>query len=142
MENYLFSRSTLSFYPVALLPEYKSAGTLPDDAVPVSYDVFFEFSQSVAGKQRGVDANGMPCWVDIPQPEITPEQWQQSAEYQKQQLLRAAAEKIDISQDAVDLNIATDAEKSALTEWRRYRVLLNRVDCSTAPDIQWPEQPK
>uniref|UniRef100_UPI001ABF6203 tail fiber assembly protein n=1 Tax=Xenorhabdus miraniensis TaxID=351674 RepID=UPI001ABF6203 len=45
-------------------------------------------------------------------------------------------------QDAVDLDIATDAEQSALTAWRKYRVLLNRVDCSTAPDIQWPEQPK
>ncbi|MDC9596323.1 tail fiber assembly protein, partial [Xenorhabdus anantnagensis] len=26
--------------------------------------------------------------------------------------------------------------------WRKYRVLLNRVDCATAPDIEWPEQPK
>ncbi|WP_196245000.1 tail fiber assembly protein, partial [Xenorhabdus bovienii] len=25
---------------------------------------------------------------------------------------------------------------------RKYRVLLNRVDCTTAPDIKWPEQPK
>ncbi|MDE9571806.1 tail fiber assembly protein, partial [Xenorhabdus bovienii] len=25
---------------------------------------------------------------------------------------------------------------------RKYRVLLNRVDCTTAPDVQWPEQPK
>ncbi|WP_198023795.1 tail fiber assembly protein, partial [Xenorhabdus cabanillasii] len=26
--------------------------------------------------------------------------------------------------------------------WRKYRVLLNRVDCSTAPDIHWPEAPE
>ncbi|MDE9590971.1 tail fiber assembly protein, partial [Xenorhabdus bovienii] len=54
----------------------------------------------------------------------------------------AATEKIDICQDAVDLNIATDSEKSSLAEWRKYRVLLNRVDCTTAPDVKWPEQPK
>ncbi|MDE9471055.1 tail fiber assembly protein, partial [Xenorhabdus bovienii] len=60
----------------------------------------------------------------------------------KQDRMRIARDKIAPLQDAVDLNIATDAEKSALTEWRRYRVLLNRVDCSTAPDITWPEQPK
>ncbi|MDC9595604.1 tail fiber assembly protein, partial [Xenorhabdus anantnagensis] len=30
----------------------------------------------------------------------------------------------------------------SLTEWRKYRVLLNRVDCSTAPDIQWPKVPE
>ncbi|WP_323867776.1 tail fiber assembly protein [Xenorhabdus szentirmaii] len=132
----------MSFYPVVLLPEYKSAGTLPDDVVPVSYEVFFEFSQSVAGKQRGVDANGMPCWVDIPPPEITPEQWQQSAEYQKRQLMNAATNAIAPLQYAVDLEMATNAEKITLTAWKKYCVLLNRVDCSAAPDIDWPKAPE
>ncbi|WFQ80730.1 tail fiber assembly protein [Xenorhabdus sp. SF857] len=67
---------------------------------------------------------------------------QQQAESQKRQLLDTARAKIDIYQDAIDLDMATDAEKSSLTAWRKYRVLLNRVDCATAPDIQWPEQPK
>ncbi|CDM90266.1 tail fiber assembly protein [Xenorhabdus bovienii] len=70
-------------------------------------------------------------------------QWQISeAEYQKQNLMTEARDKIAPLQDAVDLNIATDAEKSALTAWRKYRVLLNRVDCTTAPDVKWPEPPK
>ncbi|CAM4040391.1 tail fiber assembly protein [Xenorhabdus thuongxuanensis] len=143
MKNYLFSRSTLSFYPVALLADYQAAGTLPDDVIPVADEVFSEFSQSVAGKRKGVDSNGMPCWVNIPPPPPpTPAELQQQAEYQKRQLLSAATEKIDICQDAVDLDMATDAEKSALTNWRKYRVLLNRVDCATAPDIVWPEQPE
>ncbi|ELW5865089.1 tail fiber assembly protein, partial [Escherichia coli] len=25
--------------------------------------------------------------------------------------------------------------------WKKYRVLLNRVDTSTAPDIEWPVKP-
>ncbi|OKT75363.1 phage tail protein, partial [Escherichia coli] len=25
-----------------------------------------------------------------------------------------------------------------LEAWKKYRVLLNRVDTSTAPDIEWP----
>ncbi|MDX7989469.1 tail fiber assembly protein [Xenorhabdus sp. 12] len=66
----------------------------------------------------------------------------QQAEFQKRQLLDTAREEIDICQDAVDLDIATGSEKAALIDWRKYRVLLNRVDCSTAPDITWPEQPK
>ncbi|WP_340608936.1 tail fiber assembly protein, partial [Xenorhabdus bharatensis] len=45
-------------------------------------------------------------------------------------------------QDAVDLDMATKEEKAALLKWKKYRVLLNRVDCSTAPDIVWPEQPE
>ncbi|EHT0833430.1 tail fiber assembly protein, partial [Escherichia coli] len=41
----------------------------------------------------------------------------------------------------VDLEIATEEEKSLLAAWKTYRVLLNRVDTSTAPDIEWPEEP-
>ncbi|WP_340619946.1 tail fiber assembly protein [Xenorhabdus siamensis] len=66
----------------------------------------------------------------------------QQAKSQKQQLLIEVFHRIAPLQDAVDLGIATDAEKSALTAWRKYRVLLSRVDCSIAPDIVWPEQPK
>ncbi|MCP9269421.1 tail fiber assembly protein, partial [Xenorhabdus sp. XENO-1] len=64
------------------------------------------------------------------------------AQEQKQQRMNVARDKIAPLQDAVDLDIATDAEKSSLAEWRKYRVLLNRVDCTTAPDVKWPEQPK
>ncbi|MTC25174.1 tail fiber assembly protein, partial [Providencia alcalifaciens] len=27
-------------------------------------------------------------------------------------------------------------------EWKKYRVLLNRVDTSTAPDVSFPEKPE
>ncbi|HHR6165904.1 TPA: tail fiber assembly protein, partial [Providencia alcalifaciens] len=29
-----------------------------------------------------------------------------------------------------------------LIEWKKYRVLLNRVDTSTAPDVTFPEKPE
>ena len=44
-------------------------------------------------------------------------------------------------QDAADLEIATEEETSLLEAWKKYRVLLNRVDTSTAPDIEWPAIP-
>ena len=44
-------------------------------------------------------------------------------------------------QDAVDLEIATEEERSLLEAWKKYRVLLNRVDTSVAPDIEWLIQP-
>ncbi|ENI3623931.1 tail fiber assembly protein, partial [Escherichia coli] len=31
---------------------------------------------------------------------------------------------------------------SLMEAWKKYRVLLNRVDTSTAPDIEWPEIPE
>lgn len=52
-----------------------------------------------------------------------------------------ASEQIAPLQDAVDLDIATDDEKSQLDEWKKYRVLLNRIDTSNAPDITFPELP-
>ncbi|ELE7184895.1 tail fiber assembly protein [Salmonella enterica] len=60
------------------------------------------------------------------------------AEGTKNRLLQMASEKIAPLQDAVDLNEATDKEKASLLAWRKYRVLVNRVDISK-PD--WPEQP-
>ncbi|ECJ2543274.1 tail fiber assembly protein [Salmonella enterica subsp. salamae] len=60
------------------------------------------------------------------------------AEGTKIRLLQTAAEKIAPLQDAVDLEIATDDEKVQLDEWKKYRVLVNRVD-TTNPD--WPDVP-
>ncbi|EJM0810154.1 tail fiber assembly protein [Escherichia albertii] len=37
-------------------------------------------------------------------------------------------------QDAVDLGIVTEEETSLLAVWKKYRVLLNRVDTSVAPN--------
>lgn len=55
--------------------------------------------------------------------------------------LQQATDTINPLQDAVDLDMATDEEKAELTAWRKYRVLLTRVDTSTAPDINWPQAP-
>ncbi|HIF2770353.1 TPA: tail fiber assembly protein [Salmonella enterica] len=60
------------------------------------------------------------------------------AEGTKNRLLQMASGKIAPLQDAVDLGIATDEEKSQLAEWKKYRVLVNRVDTSN-PD--WPDVP-
>ena len=63
------------------------------------------------------------------------------AEETKNSLMQVASEHISPLQDAVDLEIATEEEKSFLASWKRYRVLLNRVDTSIAPDIEWPVIP-
>ncbi|PHM27837.1 tail fiber assembly protein [Xenorhabdus budapestensis] len=75
-------------------------------------------------------------------PPVSKEQYVERAEAKKRTLLAEAREKIDIWQDAVELDMATAEEKTALLAWKKYRVLLYRVDCSTAPDIAWPEPPK
>ncbi|PHM38589.1 tail fiber assembly protein [Xenorhabdus innexi] len=64
------------------------------------------------------------------------------AEAKKQFLTAKATTAIAPLQDALDLDMATKAEKAALLAWKKYRVLLNRVDCTMAPDIDWPAPPK
>ncbi|EHA7715130.1 tail fiber assembly protein, partial [Escherichia coli] len=39
---------------------------------------------------------------------------------------------------AVDVGIATEVETAALTEWKKYRVLLMRVETA---DPEWPTPP-
>ncbi|NIG15866.1 tail fiber assembly protein [Pantoea sp. Cy-640] len=45
-------------------------------------------------------------------------------------------------QDAVDISIATDAEIARLTEWKRYRVALSRIDIGKLLNIEWPVRPR
>jgi len=59
----------------------------------------------------------------------------------KNQLMSQATQQIAILQDAVDLEMATEQEATDLPLWKKYRVLLSRVDTSNAPDVTWPEQP-
>ncbi|WP_442959389.1 tail fiber assembly protein [Providencia sp. PROV259] len=75
-------------------------------------------------------------------PPISKEQLLAESEQKKQSLLAEANNGIAPLQDAVDLGMATGEEKTQLTAWKTYRVLLNRIDTSLAPDIDWPEKPE
>ncbi|MDF3827799.1 MULTISPECIES: tail fiber assembly protein [unclassified Pseudocitrobacter] len=56
----------------------------------------------------------------------------------KSQLRATADNEIEWRQDAVDAGIATEEETAALAEWKKYRVLLMRVDTA---DPEWPTPP-
>jgi hypothetical protein len=64
-----------------------------------------------------------------------------AADLKKTTLKSAADAEISWRQDAVDAGIATTEETTALSEWKKYRVLLMRIDTSKAPDIEWPPVP-
>ncbi|WP_258019055.1 tail fiber assembly protein [Yersinia kristensenii] len=64
------------------------------------------------------------------------------AEQKKRYLLNEASTKIHILQDSIEFGLATEATKAELLAWRKYRVLLDRVDISTAPNITWPAKPE
>ncbi|ECE0790076.1 DUF4376 domain-containing protein [Salmonella enterica subsp. diarizonae] len=69
---YHYSPSKNAFYPDELKQVYIDAGTFPADTVEVSDDVWLEFAGNhpPEGKQRAAGSDNLPCWVDIPLPDI------------------------------------------------------------------------
>ncbi|MDY4370064.1 tail fiber assembly protein [Pectobacterium brasiliense] len=64
-----------------------------------------------------------------------------NAKIKKEHLIKNANAMIDPLQDALDLGIESEEEKKSLNAWKKYRVLLMRLDTSKAPDVEWPEEP-
>ena len=63
------------------------------------------------------------------------------ASTKKNQLLAEATTQISYLQDAVDSQIANEQEAQLLIEWKKYRVLVNRIDIEQTPNIDWPKNP-
>lgn len=137
MSKYTYSPSHNAFYLTVLKAEYELSDNWPEDGVEISDDLFIEYTSTPpGGKERGVGDDGMPCWVDLPAP--TKEALITAAEQQKQTLLSDAQTMIAPLQDAFELDMATEEEKVLLLAWKKYRVLLMRVD--TAKPV-WPTPP-
>ncbi|OCQ51972.1 Caudovirales tail fiber assembly protein [Photorhabdus australis subsp. thailandensis] len=64
------------------------------------------------------------------------------AEQQRDIFRQQANEAITVLQYAVETEMASEAEKALLLDWKKYLVLLSRVDISLASDINWPEKPQ
>lgn len=106
--------------------EIKELGELPDGVTAIAPDVEFP---KWDGKKWVTDKTAKK------ENDIA------SAEAKKQYLTAGATATIAPLQDAVDLDIATPEEISALKEWKTYRVMLNRVDASPGADVVWPMPP-
>ena len=64
------------------------------------------------------------------------------ASAKKNQFIADATSQISYLQDAVESEIASEQETQLLAKWKKYRVLVNRIDIEQAPNIDWPSQPK
>ena len=113
----------------------------PDDKIPGSFvhmsdDEGQRILDSQINGQIQPDDNGFP--VLVPYPELTKDEQQERAEQKRRSLKSVADTEISWRQDAVDAGIATEEETAALTEWKKYRVMLMRVDTSKPV---WPTPP-
>lgn len=98
---------------------------------------FFDIRENINVTQK-MTAKEVDAHINPPK---SKEQHIAEAEVKKQSLLVEATKEIAPLQDAIDLDIATDEESALLKEWKKYRVLLNRIDTSLASDIEFPEKP-
>lgn len=137
--NYIYSAKKNLFFPNQFKEEYESNGDWPDDAVPIDDKVFYEFTSYRDGKRRVAGEDGMPAWEE--NPALNHEQLVALSEQQKSMLRKEADAEIAWRQDAVDSGVATEDEEASLAEWRKYRILLMRVDTEKAPDVEFPPTP-
>lgn len=136
-----FSNADSSFYLEDTIQVYEAQGILvPLDLREISdleYESFM-VSPDRMTPHYNIDRNCME-WVDIAPP--SQEECISTARSTKERLLSIATQAISPLQDAVDLSMATEAEIVSLQQWKRYRVIVNRIDANDAPDIIWPETP-
>ncbi|MBZ6393739.1 MULTISPECIES: tail fiber assembly protein [Pantoea] len=130
-----YSPSVNAFYSIDI-----NGTSIPEDAVEITHEAWLELlKQQSDGKVIAAGNDGIPVANDAPP--LTTAQMVEIADNQKSSLMAEATVAIAPLQDAVDLEEATDNEKTQLTAWKKYRVLLNRIDTSIAPNITWPTKP-
>lgn len=135
------------FQPDTLKVAYDKSGVICCISKDVSSIYPRDFSVvEVEITPENQDVDIMGGWV-FKDGKIQPRQYSQNelveqAEAKKAELLSAAAAAIAPLQDAVDIGEATEEESALLLEWKKYRVLLNRIKPADAPDINWPEVPE
>lgn len=127
-----YNQTMAIFTPIE--SEYQPIKDEYDSILPIFFDIREHLKVLKKMSTKEVDA--------YLNPPVTQEQQTSNAVQQKQSLLSEATENIAVLQDAVDLSMATDQEVALLKEWKTYRVYLNRVDTSLAPDIEWPQRPE
>lgn len=129
-----YSPSNNAFYDIAINRE------IPDDAIDITEQAWADLLAGQAkGKLIACGVDLRPCLTEQPLP--TADELIRQAEDKRSRLRSEADTIIQPLQDANDLGIATDDEASQLIAWKKYRVMLMRVNTEDAENIIWPEQP-
>lgn len=138
METYSYSAINNAFYANSLKDSYSE---WPEDATEVADKVFIQFNQAPPeGKIRVANNKGLPAWASLPP--LSQEESIEQAKAKIDTLMSVAEERIRPLQYAQGLGMETEDESSQLKEWQIFSIMLNRIDPSTAPDIEWPVMPE
>ncbi|MDM1777937.1 tail fiber assembly protein [Serratia marcescens] len=100
-----------------------------------------EVADTTANRRADISGNWVFDGKKIDKRVYTPEEHQEQARTEQRARIAAAAKMIAPLQDAVDLDMASEAECALLDEWKRYRIMLSRLDFSDVLKINWPAVP-
>lgn len=129
-----YSPSNNAFYDTAINRE------IPDDAIDITEKAWTDLLAGQAkGKLIACGTDLRPCLTEQPLP--TADELISQAEDKRSRLRAEADTVIQPLQDASDLEIATENEAMQLTAWKKYRVMLMRVDTKDIENTIWPERP-
>ena len=137
MKQYYFNPKTAGFYLYPLDQSYIDNGINEVDLKLVDESIFNHFSQVPAGKIRASDKNGMPCFIDAPEPDIPPEIIKGINEGKRDGFIYETLAVTTPLQDKIDLGIATEEEKVLLRKYQEYRIAIVSVDVTQLDPI-WP----
>lgn len=116
--QYHYSRSTNAFYPTSLLENYKKAGSLPEDIVPVDESVFREFTAvPAAGMRRVSGSDGMPTWEEIPPKVLTEDEVKNQARGLRDGFI-SATDRMLVSDYTINDIILTEKDRQELLDTR------------------------
>lgn len=126
------------FYPLSMRSDYEMSDSWPTEYIEVTESVFTEFSATPPdGKIRGTGDDGMPAWVDIPPP--TKEELIQTAENERERLLKHADDVMLDWRTELMLGEISDANRAKLSAWLAYKNDVKSVDVTTDPEhVNWP----
>ncbi|HCD7552967.1 TPA: tail fiber assembly protein [Citrobacter farmeri] len=135
------------FSPDTLKIAYESNGVIRSIQTDIS--LIYPNNLSVAEvdnttANRCADTSGWWLYIDgeIVRRQQTSDELIEAADNEKARLMALANAAIAPLQYAAEMNMGTDDEAERLLEWKKYAVLLNRVDPNKAPDIEWPLAPE
>ncbi len=130
--KYFYSGTTNGAYIDALSP------SIPEDAVEISKELYNELFTTTIDGTVGPGADGLPVLI----PSVGPTD-EELALRRRDRLLSVATTRMAPLQDAVDIGEATTDEDAELTAWKRYRMLLNRIQQQDGfpQNIDWPAVP-
>ncbi|OVZ93422.1 phage tail protein [Yersinia kristensenii] len=142
MNTYYWSAKNNAFFPMLTSTDYEEAGWDLSDVIEVSNELFNMFTDIPAGKERAVDNEGMPCFIDavaIVPSELTPDELEAIARRYRDAFI-IATDSMMVSDYCIDDTPLAEAQRTELLAIRSsYRTW---PTAENWPLIELPELPQ